>query len=114
MMIIKAKRKRSTRPAWTKAQQDSYQRAVEALEAAGFRVRREELKRGHCWRVVSGACRSRADHYIFVDSRLSAQEQIAFLNAKAREVEAPEAAPSTPDEPAEQSTEQPAAPPESL
>lgn len=97
-MITKSKRKRSTRPVWTKAQQESYQKAVETLEAAGFRVRREELKRGHCWRVVSGACRSRTDHYIFVDSRLSAQEQIAFLNAKAREVEAPEAAPAQPDQ----------------
>jgi hypothetical protein len=51
------------------------------LEARGFLVRREELKRGHCWKVVSGSCRSLSQHFVFVDSRLAPNEQISFLES---------------------------------
>lgn len=57
------------------------------LEARGFVVRREELKRGHCWKVVSGSCRSFAHHYVFVDSRLGPQDQLSFLQATLAEME---------------------------
>ena len=54
---------------------------VAQLEQLGFTVRREELKRGHCWKVVSGSCRSLTQRFIFVDSRLAPQEQLSFLEA---------------------------------
>ncbi len=47
----------------------------------GYTVRREELKRGHCWKVLSGSCRSLSTRFVFVDSRLSPDDQIAFLEA---------------------------------
>lgn len=85
-IIKKAKRRKSTRPAWTKEQDAKYRELTASLEGFGFVVRREELKRGHCWKVVSGSCRSLGHNYIFVDSRLNPQDQIAFLEAKVLEV----------------------------
>lgn len=85
-MIRKAKRKRATRTVWSKSQEELYKECVVLLEQAGFLVRREELKRGHCWRAMSGSCRSLTHRYVFVDSRLTANEQIAFLSAKLSEL----------------------------
>jgi hypothetical protein len=85
-MIRKAKRKKNSRAFWSKSQESLYKECVALLEQAGFLVRREELKRGHCWRVMSGSCRSLTHRYVFVDSRLSANEQIAFLSAKLNEL----------------------------
>jgi hypothetical protein len=82
----KAKRRKSSRPAWTKEQENRYRELAATLEQAGFLVRREELKRGHCWRAVSGACRSMAQRFIFVDSRLSPDEQVSFLSLKVSEL----------------------------
>ena len=56
------------------------------LESAGFEVRREELKSGFGWKVVSGSCRANEQRLIFVDRRLSQQEQINFLKGKLAEV----------------------------
>ena len=50
-------------------------------------MRREELKRGHCWKVVSGSCRSFSHHYVFVDSRLAPQDQVSFLEATLADLE---------------------------
>ena len=86
-MIKKAKRKRSSRPAWTDSQTARYKELVGKLEVLGFVVRREELKRGHCWKVLSGVCRSLTQKFIFVDSRLNADEQVAFLSAKLSDIE---------------------------
>ena len=91
-VIRRAKRKRASRPSWSKAQEDTYKECVSVLETAGYLVRREELKRGHCWKVVSGSCRSQSHRYVFVDSRLSANEQIAFLSAKVNDLRFPEGA----------------------
>jgi hypothetical protein len=63
---------------------------VVELEGKGFQVRREELKRGHCWKVISGACRSLTQQLIFVDSRLAPQEQLTFLEGQLVEVATPE------------------------
>jgi len=52
------------------------------LDSAGFRVRREKLKQGHGWRVVSGSCSTVDQNLIFLDSRLSQDDQIAFLSSK--------------------------------
>jgi hypothetical protein len=86
-IIKKSRKKRTLRPSWTADQERRYKELVVQLEAAGVKVRREELKRGHCWKAQSGACRSLGDHFVFIDSRLSADDQVAFLAAQAREVE---------------------------
>ncbi|MFO0415812.1 MAG: hypothetical protein ACK5Y6_00855 [Pseudomonadota bacterium] len=81
-IIRKAKKRKSARPAWTKEQEQRYRELTDKLEQAGFIVRREELKRGHCWKVVSGTCRSLSQRFVFVDSRLAPQEQVAFLEGQ--------------------------------
>lgn len=86
-IIRRAKRRKSTRPAWSKEQEQFYRDLLVQLEARGFTVRREELKRGHCWKVLSGSCRSQSHHYVFVDSRLSPRDQISFLEATLAEIE---------------------------
>lgn len=90
-IIRKAKKRRSSRPSWTKDQELKYKEFLTQLEEKGFTVRREELKRGHCWKVVSGTCRSESNHFIFVDSRLAPPEQIAFLESKVRDLDHEEA-----------------------
>jgi hypothetical protein len=85
-IIRKAKKRKSARPAWTKEQEQRYRDLSAQLEQAGFVVRREELKRGHCWKVVSGSCRSLSQHFIFVDSRLAPQEQVAFLEGQLADI----------------------------
>jgi hypothetical protein len=84
----KNKKRKSSRPAWSKEQENRYRELVSTLEQAGFHVRREELKRGHCWRAVSGSCRSMTERFVFVDSRLSPDEQIAFLGLQVVEAHA--------------------------
>lgn len=86
-IIRKAKRKRSSRPTWTKEQEHRYRELLARLEVHGYIVRREELKRGHCWKVVSGVCRSLSQHFVFVDSRLAPQDQVAFLENKLLDIE---------------------------
>jgi hypothetical protein len=51
-------------------------------EKAGVRVRREKLKQGHGWQAISGACRLATNTLLFVDSKLSQDEQIEFLLSK--------------------------------
>lgn len=84
-IIKKSKKKRAVRVQWSSEQERRYKALVEQLEAEGVKVRREELKRGHCWKAQSGSCRSLGDRYVFVDSRLSADDQVAFLSAQIQE-----------------------------
>lgn len=49
------------------------------LGGHGVKVRREELKSGHGWKVVSGACRLKVENMVFVDRRLPQDDQITFL-----------------------------------
>ncbi len=86
-IIKKGKRKKSSRPTWTDIQTSRYKELVNQLEQLGHLVRREELKRGHCWRVLSGACRSLSQNLIFVDSRLSPDDQVTFLASKLTEIQ---------------------------
>ena len=86
-IIRRAKKRKSTRPTWTQDQENRYKALVAQLEAKGFLVRREELKRGHCWKVVSGSCRSLSQNLVFVDSRLAPNDQVAFLEATVADVE---------------------------
>jgi hypothetical protein len=87
-IIRKLKRKKTARPAWSESQTAQYKELIGQLEAFGFVTRREELKRGHCWKVLSGACRSLSQKMVFVDSRLTPDEQISFLSAKLTEAQA--------------------------
>lgn len=59
---------------------------AEQLADFGYTVRRERLKQGHGWKVVSGSCRLRDDRYIFVDPRLTQDEQILFLQGRIAEL----------------------------
>ena len=88
-IIRRARKRSSSRPTWSKEQEQRYKELLILLEGRGFIVRREELKRGHCWKVVSGSCRSFSHHYVFVDSRLSPQDQISFLQATLADLDEP-------------------------
>lgn len=62
------------------AQKEAVYRQLSSLiEDAGYQVRREELKRGNGWKVVSGACRVEASKLILLDRRMTQDDQIAFL-----------------------------------
>jgi len=76
----------ASKKGWNTEREAAYGRLVQSLQVAGYVVRREELKRGHCWRVMSGECRSLQNRYIFIDSRLNAEEQVAFLSSKVAEI----------------------------
>lgn len=52
------------------------------LTDAGFTIRREELKRGYGWKAVSGACRMESSKILFVDRRMSQEDQLSFLSSK--------------------------------
>lgn len=56
---------------------------ISEIEALGVQVRREELKRGLGFRVMSGRCRAFDKSMIFLDRRLSQDEQIDFLKTQA-------------------------------
>lgn len=55
---------------------------VQQFQDAGFQVRREELKRGLGWRAASGNCTAMGEQIIFVDRRLSQDEQIEVLRSR--------------------------------
>lgn len=52
------------------------------LGQSGVSVRREKLKQGLGWKVISGSCRAQGDSFLFIDRRLPQDEQIAFLLSK--------------------------------
>ena len=52
------------------------------LAESGHTVRREQLKQGHGWKVVSGVCRADQASMIFVDRRMPQDDQIAFLSSR--------------------------------
>lgn len=51
----------------------------ELLLSAGYKVRREELKRGPGWKVVSGSCTAKGERLIFIDRHMTHDDQLAFL-----------------------------------
>lgn len=79
--LVRAQMKRTKKSAPAKdKEKESIFRALTALMASkGVEVRREKLKQGHGWKVVSGACRHESQRLIFVDRRLSQDDQITFL-----------------------------------
>lgn len=59
-----------------------YKELVSDLTEQGYTVRREKLKQGFGWKVMSGQCTLESESLIFVDSRMTQDDQIAFLQAK--------------------------------
>jgi hypothetical protein len=86
MKIIKPK-KRKKAPAKDSKKESHYRQLVSILCDAGYRVRRERLKQGHGWKVASGSCCAEGENYVFLESRLSQDDQIGFLIARIRELE---------------------------
>lgn len=82
MKIIKKKKNTSKR---NPKKESIFKGLAEVLNQNGYKVRREKLKTGHGWRVVSGKCKHEETSYIFVDSVLGADEQIEFLAEKIKE-----------------------------
>jgi len=52
------------------------------LQQVGIEVRREKLKQGHGWKVLSGACKFHNKNVLFVDRRMPVDDQLAFLTSK--------------------------------
>jgi hypothetical protein len=78
MKILKRKKKAKRAP--RDAKKDAiFRELAKVLHDAGCEVRREKLKQGSGWRVMSGACKANEQSLIFVDSRLDQDEQITFL-----------------------------------
>lgn len=59
------------------------------LTDSGYSVRREPLKRGIGWKVVSGSCRLKDDSLIFIDRQMAQEDQVAFLVSKIVSLELP-------------------------
>ena len=78
MKIIKKTKRKPTRTKDPK-KEAIFKSLSAILLRAGYEVRREELKQGHGWKASSGACRSLEQALIFVDRRLTQDEQISFL-----------------------------------
>jgi len=65
------------------AKESHFRELAATFKNAGYTVRREKLKAGPGWKVVSGSCRANDQKLIFVDPRLSQDDQILFLKARA-------------------------------
>lgn len=80
---MKAKPRRNNRSVRRDGKKDIIFRQLSGiLGSAGYVVRREQLKQGHGWRVASGSCCAGEERLIFVDRRLSQDDQIGFLVGK--------------------------------
>lgn len=78
MKIIRKKKKKSSHKKDPK--KESYFRGLSVvLQQHGIEVRRERLKQGFGWRVASGSCVARDQKIVFVDSRMSQDDQVSFL-----------------------------------
>ncbi len=78
MKIIKKKKKKTVIKKDSK-KESVFKHLSGVLSGSGHEVRREPLKQGHGWRVLSGACEANDQNLIFVDRRLTQDEQINFL-----------------------------------
>ena len=63
-----------------------FRQLSEIIKSKGFFVRRESLKSGIGWRVFSGTCEYAEQQFIFIDKRLSQDDQIDFMVGKALEL----------------------------
>lgn len=81
MKIIQRKKRKSAAKRDMK-KESIFKHLTKLLGDYGYTVRREALKQGHGWRVLSGSCVAAEQDMIFVDKRLSQDEQISFLVTK--------------------------------
>lgn len=72
-------RKPIRKNAWDPHKDSIFKQLGEIVRAHGVIVRREDLKQGHGWKVMSGICRLEQERIIFVDRKLPQDEQITFL-----------------------------------
>jgi|GEM_PF-1210030 len=82
-------RSNSSTRLWDSKKESVYKQLCLLLERAGVSVRREELKRGPGWKVVSGSCRALERKLVLMDRALTQDDQIAFLAAKVVEHQVP-------------------------
>jgi hypothetical protein len=68
--------------AWDHQKDSIFKELSAIMTGLGYEVRREELKQGHGWKVMSGSCRFEDQRLIFVDKKLPQDEQIGFLIGK--------------------------------
>ncbi len=66
--------------------EQAYQDLVSLAKTNGYIVRREKLKTGPGWRVLSGTCRLDSEKMIFVDSQMAQEDQIEFLSGKIKDL----------------------------
>ena len=52
---------------------------VQTIQKRGYNVRRENLPRGHSYRVRSGSCFFSGEKLIFIDKRLPVSHQLSLL-----------------------------------
>ena len=78
MKILKPKKKKPKRTRDVKKDR-IFNSLKLIITKAGYEVRREQLKRGPGWKVISGECQAKGSNLIFVDSRMSQDDQIKFL-----------------------------------
>lgn len=62
-----------------KAKEQEIRTLIELLQSQGLVIRREKLRSGSGFRVMSGVCRVDGSHLLFVDRRLSLDEQLDVL-----------------------------------
>ena len=70
---------RPQHPSKSEEKESAFRDLAAVMESAGYQVRREKLKQGHGWRVVSGRCRIGHERVIFVDRKSSIEDQLFFL-----------------------------------
>lgn len=78
-MIRKGKKKGAPARKHDKEKEGVFKALTSILSFYGYKVRREELKRGPGWTVSSGSCRKDEDRFVFVDRRSTIEDQLAFL-----------------------------------
>lgn len=81
--VIKRRKSRKALSAKDKKTEARIRQVAKILEENGYVVRREKLKRGIGWQAQSGECRAQDEKIIFVDRRLSIQEQLEFISSQA-------------------------------
>lgn len=78
---------KKNKPVRDPAKEKLFKEISEQLAKHGFTVRREKLKQGYGWKVVSGACQALGQRLIFVDQRMTQDDQISFLQARLSSLE---------------------------
>ena len=80
-MAALSRRSRTPRVIRDLEKERKFKQLVALLGVHGYSVRREKLKQGHGWKVVSGACTAHGQKMIFVDQRMTQDDQLIFLRS---------------------------------